>query len=110
MDVSGWVSLGAVVLTWLGSAAVMYSQRVAFEARMDAQIQGLRAEIERLAGAGAQIAVLQHGVTGLERRLEQTDRLLTRLMGNVVAIATSRGMQVRQDTPGPAADGEDGEG
>lgn len=99
MEADTSISIVSMVLTVAGSGAVMYSQRVAFEARMKAELEALRADIQRLAGADARIAVLEHSIGALERRLDTVDRLLTRIMGNVVAIATQRGMAVRQETP-----------
>lgn len=99
IDPGQWLTIGTVVVGWAASVAVAYSQRLQFEAKLGARFDALEQRVQALAGTDTRVAVLEARHQEGARRLDDLGRTLDRLDGNVQALATYRGVQVRQPTP-----------
>lgn len=99
IDPGQWLTIGTVIIGWAASVAVAYSQRLQFEAKLVAKLDALEQRVHALAGTDTRVAVLEARQEEGARRFGELGRQLDRLEGNVQALATHRGVQVRQATP-----------
>lgn len=98
MSFGDWITLGAICVGWVGSFAAARSERVAFEVRLSTRFDALEERVRQLAGADTRLSVLEHQRDEDRRRMEALDRRLLQCEGNVHALASERGVHVRQAT------------